>query len=171
MKRHIVLIGLPGSGKTVVGRHVAHELDTRLADVDALIAEAKAQTIEEIFALHGEHAFRDLEQSTVQAVLTESPCVVAPGAGWAAQPRTLADAADALLVYLETEPHEASRRVAHCGGRPLLAEKDVDQRMRELWKARRPFYERAGHTVETTGRSIEEVAHSVVALARSAGGW
>jgi shikimate kinase len=171
VKRHVVLIGLPGSGKTVVGRLVAQQMKTRFVDVDGLIEETEAQTVAEIFERRGEQVFRELERSTVQALLRESPCVIAPGGGWAAQEHTLADAAAALLVYLETEPHEALQRVAQCGGRPLLSGKGVKQRMLELWAARRMFYKQADHAVETTGRSVEHVAQSVVALARSAGGW
>ena len=171
VKRHIMLIGLPGSGKTVVGRHVAQQLDTRFVDVDALIEETEAQTVTEIFEQRGEPAFRDLERSVVRALLQERPSVIAPGGGWAAQPHTLADAACALLVHLVTEPYEASQRVAQCGDRPLLKGEAAKERMLELWEARRVFYERAGHAVETTGQSVEHVVQHVVALARSAGGW
>lgn len=166
-----MLIGLPGSGKTAVGRLVAQLLHTRFVDVDEVIVAGEGQTVAEIFAERGEPAFRELERSTVQQLLQEAPCVIAPGGGWAAQPQTMADAATAMLVYLDTEPDEAAQRVANCESRPLLTGADANARVRALWETRRAFYERAGHTVTTTGRSVEDVAQRVAMLARKAGGW
>lgn len=171
-KRHVVLIGLPGSGKTTVGRLAAPELGATFADVDEEIERTERRTVLEIFTEKGEAAFRALERAWVDRLLGTSPSVIAPGGGWAAQPGHLESVRGrGFLVYLETSPEKAGQRVASQRHRPLLAGGAPHEKMRDLYAARRAFYERAGATVETDRRTAEEVAREVVALARSLGGW
>lgn len=172
MKRHVVLIGLPGSGKTTVGRMVADVLKATFSDVDALIERDEGRTVTQIFADRGEPAFRALERARVESLLGDSPGVIAPGGGWAAAPGTLESLRGrAIAVYLVTSPEIAAERVAPQGGRPLLAGADPAGAMRGLLRARRARYERADAAVTTDGRAPEIVAGEVVVLARSLGGW
>ena len=115
MRRHLVLVGLPGAGKSTVGELVARELNTSLVDVDSTIERATSSTISEIFQREGEARFRARERKTVDGALGGKPCVVVPGGGWAAHPGNLERAQGrALLVYLSVSPEEAAGL-----GRPL----------------------------------------------------
>jgi shikimate kinase len=172
MSRHIVLIGLPGSGKSTVGRLVADTLHAPFVDIDALIIRKEGRPIEIIFAERGEAAFRQLEAQEMDLALLGTPAVIAPGGGWAAQPGALATVQGrALLVYLKTRPSTATARAVPPGNRPTLMGEDPELRMRELLREREPFYVQADAQVETDGRRPADVAAAVVRLARERGQW
>ena len=171
MKRHVLLVGLPGSGKTTVGMLVARELGTAFVDVDAAIIRREGRPVTLIFAEKGEAAFRDMERREVEAALGREPAVIAPGGGLAMQPGVLARArAAALIVYLRTKPDTATRRVGP-GNRPTLMGGDPLDLMRDLLRDREVAYLEADATVDTDGRSAADVATEVVRLAHAQAGW
>jgi len=171
VKRHILLIGLPGAGKTVVGQVAARILGCAFCDLDDRVTEAAGVTVAQLFAERGEAAFRAAEREAAEAALDEPPQVLAAGGGWAAQPGNLERAGDrALTVHLVCAPETAARRLAGTQNRPLLAG-DLLGRLRRLAAERQAYYERADAGVVTDGRTVEEVAADVAVLARSAGGW
>ncbi len=174
--RHVILVGLPGAGKTTVGRLVAEALDMAFVDVDDLIEESTGSSVREIFADRGEAAFRHLErQSVAELMRREHGTVVAPGGGWAAQPHSL-DSVEgrALTVYLETTPEVAAARTEGVGSRPLLdsspptphAPADRETRMRELYERRRRFYAGCELVTRTDDVNAADVARKVAELAR-----
>ncbi len=172
MKRHLLLVGLPGSGKTAAGRRAAEMLGAPFVDVDEQVEAAEGMAIRQIFAERGEPAFRELERRAVEAALAGPQGVVAPGGGWAAQGANMEYAAGrALVVYLRTAPSMAATRAAPEGSRPLLDAPDPAVRMEELLAARGGFYEGAEAVVPTDGSSVEEVAAALVQVARSRAGW
>lgn len=169
MIRHIVLVGLPGSGKSTVGREAARLLGTAFTDLDIVVAQAAGQSVAEIFARSGEAEFRRLERAAMAGALDAPPHVVAPGAGWAAQPGNLEAAGGARLVYLRVTPEVAAARLPHDGARPLLAGGPALPRLRELIAEREAWYLRAGSIVDASG-SVEAVAQLVAEAARRGGG-
>ena len=172
MKRHLLLVGLPGSGKTAAGERAAEVLGAPFTDVDEQVEAAEGMAIRQVFAERGEPAFRELERRAVETALTGPPGVVAPGGGWAAQGANMEYAAGrALVVYLSTEPSVAAARAAPGGSRPLLDGPEPAARMQELLAAREGYYEGADAVVPTDGRSVDEVAAALVQLARSRAGW
>jgi len=171
VKRHVVLIGLPGAGKSSAGRLAARALGCPFCDLDDRVVAETGTTIAELFAREGEAAFRDAERSAFDRALAEPPQVIATGGGWAAQPGNLDGARDrAITVHLACASATAARRLAGTRDRPLLAG-DMAVQLDRLALTRAAFYEGAEATVATDDRPPREVAAAVVALARSAGGW
>jgi len=173
VKRHIVLIGLPGSGKTTVGRLVAERLGTGFVDVDAIIERREGRPITMIFAEKGEAAFREMERKEMETALAGEPAVIGPGGGWAAQPGAIDEAKGrALVVYLRTRPETAAQRAApEEGTRPLLMGEDPVGRMRQLQKERESFYRTAHAEVDADQKSTPQVVSEVIRLAQSSAGW
>jgi shikimate kinase len=172
VNRHIVLLGLPGSGKSTVGRLVADTLQLPLVDIDAIVTRKEGRPIQMIFAEKGEAVFRALEKQEMETALAGPPAVIAPGGGWAAQPDALGSVRGrALLIYLKTRADTAAGRAAPQGNRPMLSGEDPAAQMRELLRERESFYVQAEAQVETDRRRPAEVAAEVVRLARSRGGW
>ena len=173
MKRHVVLIGLPGSGKTTVGGLVAKHLHVGFVDIDAVIERREGRPISMIFAEKGEPVFREMERKEMETALASEPAIIAPGGGWAAQPGAVEGVKDrAFVVYLRTRPDTAAERAGPEGTRPLLmgGESPVE-RMRHLIKEREPAYVQAHEKIDTDKRTAAQVAAEVVRLAQTMAGW
>jgi shikimate kinase len=172
MPRHVMLVGLPGCGKSAVGRQVAEELGAPLFDIDSLLVREMGMPVEQIFGMVGEPRFREMEhKAVIAAVEAKEPAVIVPGGGWAAQPGHMHGAREfALLVYLRCLPSTAAKRVEKGEVRPLLVGPDPVERMRKLLDVREPFYKLADFEVAAE-RGTDQVVAGVVELARRHGGW
>ncbi|MEO8225909.1 MAG: shikimate kinase [Gemmatimonadota bacterium] len=171
-RRHVVLVGLPGAGKTVVGQRVAELLGAPHVETDAIIVRQMQMPIKRIFGEFGEMRFRELERQAVRSALQEPPAIISPGGGWAAQPGQIEVArTSALLIYLRTMALTAAKRIEGDDSRPLVAGQDVLERIRDVLQTREPFYTRADREVKTDARTVEAVAEDVAALARAEAGW
>jgi shikimate kinase len=172
VKKHIVLVGLPGAGKSAVGKMVAERLQTGYVDIDSILIRKEGKPIEMIFAEKGEPAFREMERKEVDAALGNEPAVIVPGGGWAAQPGQL-DAARprGYFVYLKARAEVTAGRAESSGTRPVLMGEDPVTRMRELYRTRDPYYAKADAVVLTEAKSLENVAAEVLKLAQTSAGW
>lgn len=168
---HVVLVGLPGAGKSSAGRSAAAQLGVAFVDLDERIAFEAGKTIPEILQELGEAAFRSIERDLMLNAFAEPPQVIASGGGWAAQPGNLESVAGrGIVVYLETTPEAAALRVGDATDRPILHGAPVLERLKELLGRREKYYRRADYTIKTDGMTDTLVGSAIAALARRHGG-
>lgn len=172
--RHLVLVGLPGAGKSTIGRAVASTLARDFVDLDTEIERLFGCSVAAIFASQGEAAFRrgEVEVSARVAEAT-GPMVVAVGGGWIANALAAAHLrGPGRIIYLRVAPEEALQRIARTiARRPMLATGDSAATMRGLYERRRALYEAAADmVVETTGVARDDVVREVVRLVQRAEG-
>lgn len=167
----VVLTGFMGTGKTAVGQRVAERLGRAFVDTDALVERESGKPVREIFATEGEQVFRALERDAVVRACALGDVVVATGGGALGDAQSFARLADGgFMVCLTAAPAAIARRVrATAADRPLLAGRSgLTARIRELLEARAPIYARVGFQVDTTGRTIDQVADEIVAALAAA---
>ncbi|MCX7815221.1 MAG: shikimate kinase [Tepidimonas ignava] len=149
----LALIGLPGAGKSTVGRQLARRLQVPFVDSDAVIEDRIGCTIREFFEREGEEAFRDLEEAVLDELTQGPPCVLSTGGGAVLRPLNRQRLrARGRVFYLRSTPEELYRRLRHDRTRPLLQVADPLQRLRDLYAVRDPLYRETAHYVIETGR-------------------
>ncbi len=172
MKRHVLLVGLPGAGKSTVGQLVADGLEAPLLDIDTILVRQMGMPIAQIFGMVGEPRFRAMERDAVATAQARDPAVIVPGGGWAAQPGQVAAAKpSSLIIYLKCSPSTAARRSDDGEVRPLLGGSDPLEKVRTLLQAREPFYKLADYEVSADVKGAPAVAQEVIRLAKLHGGW
>jgi len=166
---NIVIIGLMGSGKSTVGRLVAHMLGFQFADTDHLIIEQAGCSIPEIFAKEGETGFRLRESAILRGLLGTRRCVIATGGGIITQERNLPLLRHlGFITWLEADVQLLARRTANNNDRPLLrGEEPPLQKLQRLHAERKPLYKSlADLRIQTDELSQEESAYGVAESAR-----
>lgn len=156
--RPLVLIGLMGAGKSTVGRRLAKRLGWRFVDSDEEIEAAAGCSISDIFSIHGEAIFRDLETRVITRLLTEEPIVLATGGGAWMQPhlRTLIKQ-HATSFWLRAELDVLLDRVSKRGHRPLLEKGDKRAILARLMDERYPVYAEADGIIDSGVGSHDKV--------------
>ena len=140
MNPTLILVGVPGSGKSVVGQIVAERLGVAFVDTDELIVEAENRSISDIFIDDGEEYFRTVEAATVADALASTDGILSLGGGSILDEQTRTLLADQRVLWLRVSVDNAVRRVGLNVARPMLLG-NVRGKMRELMEARRPLYE------------------------------
>lgn len=167
------LIGLPGSGKSTVGRQLARRLALPFVDSDHVIEQRLGCPIREYFEREGEAAFRDVEEAVIDELSLAQTGILATGGGAVlreANRRHLRDRG--LVVYLKSSPDELFRRLRHDRNRPLLQVADPLARLRDLYAIRDPLYRETAHFSIETGRpSVATLVNMIVMQLELAGAW
>jgi shikimate kinase len=165
---HLVLVGIPGAGKSTVGRELARRLRWPFVDLDDEITRQAGMSVREIFTRHGETQFRALERAATERLAqTETPAVVAPGGGWI----TVSGLVELVrppsqLIWLQLSPARALERLgAGIKHRPLLAGDDPLAALTTLLTAREAYYLQADHTLSVESMTPAEAAETILALA------
>ncbi|MBL0940264.1 MAG: shikimate kinase [Gemmatimonadaceae bacterium] len=164
---HLVLVGLPGSGKSTVGRAVAKRLGRPFLDFDEEIEKRVGMSVARYFAEHGEPAFRALEVSLTRELAAAPPMVLAPGGGWVTNKEVVALVRPpGCIVHLRVSPQEALRRLARSRVvRPLLQQADPAVKLQALWETRAPLYAMADLEVDVEVLSQQQVIEKLRTLA------
>lgn len=161
--RALVLVGLMGAGKTTIGRRLAQTLGLDFIDADAEIEEAAGKTIPEIFANHGEAAFRAGEKRVISRLLNNGPHILATGGGAYMNAETRENIAQkALSIWLHADLDVLMDRVSRRGNRPLLNEKNPRAVMEKLMSERYPIYAQADLTVDSVEGTHEHVVEKLL---------
>lgn len=149
----VSLVGLPGGGKSTVGRHLARRLGWPFWDSDTVIERRVGCSIRVLFEREGEERFREIEQSVIAELMSGPGAVVATGGGAVLrEANRMALSQGSSVVYLRSTPEELFRRLRHDTQRPLLQVKDPLARLRELHAQRDPLYRQTASFVIETGR-------------------
>jgi shikimate kinase len=158
-----VLVGLPGSGKSTIGRRLAKALDVDMLDTDAAIEQQTGRPIADIFATDGEQEFRRIEEGVVRAALAEHDGILSLGGGAVTSPGVRAALAGHTVVYLEITAAEGVRRTGGNTVRPLLAGPDRVEKFRALMSQRVPLYRQvATIRVNTNRRNPGAVVRHII---------
>jgi shikimate kinase len=168
----IVLVGLPGAGKSTVGALVAKALGWEFVDLDVVIAREAGRSVSEIFFREHESGFRQRERDATKALVGKKNFVLAPGGGWVMDRSNLAALGPgSLVVYLEVTPETAAARLAALpGSRPLVEGLDPAGSLRDLFERREATYLQSNHKVTVDSMSPAAAASLIVALARGVEG-
>lgn len=158
-----VLIGLPGSGKSTIGRRLAKAMGVTLLDTDAEIERRTGRPIPEIFATEGEPGFRRIEEEVVCEALREHDGILSLGGGAVTTSAVRSALAGHTVVYLEISAAEGVRRTSGSTARPLLAGPNPAEKYRELMDQRVPMYRQvATIRVNTNRRNPGAVVRYIV---------
>lgn len=162
-RRSIVLVGMPGAGKSSVGRRLAKRLGLAFVDADEEIERAAGMPIPEIFAQRGEPEFREGEKRVVARLLQSGPCVLATGGGAFMNAETRAAiAVQGVSVWLRADLNTLLRRVKKRSDRPLLAQGDPAQKLANLLAQRNDIYALADVTIDSRDVVHELVVEEVI---------
>lgn len=169
---HFSLIGLPGSGKSTIGRQIARLWDLPFIDTDQVIEQLLGCTIKDYFASHGEAAFRDLESQVLAELLAQPPSMVLATGGGAvlrAENREVLKQCS-IVFYLQTSAEDIARRLRADTTRPLLQNSDPLIRLRELLQVRSSLYlETAHYVIDSVRQNTTQVTRKICMQAELAG--
>lgn len=168
VRRHLVLVGMMGAGKTTVGREVAARLRRPFRDSDEEILSRTGLSVPEIFAGRGEAAFRAEERAVLACALASPvPSVIAAAGGSVVDPASRRRLrASGVVVWLRARPDTLAARVGSGEGRPLL-EVDPAGTLARVFAGRRPVYSGlADFTVDVDNTPAGLAADRVARLAR-----
>lgn len=160
---NINLVGLPGSGKSTVGRQLARRLGLGFLDTDQVIEQRIGCSIRLYFEREGEDSFRDVEEAVIDELTLHHKGVLATGGGAVLREVNRQHLRKrGHVVYLRSTPEEVFRRLRHDANRPLLQVSDPLARLRELFESRDPLYRETAHFVIETGRpSVATLANMI----------
>ena len=121
MEKSVILIGMPGRGKTTIGRILSRELDLELQDTDAEVVEMSGMSIPDIFSSSGEERFRELETEALKKVLGKAPCIISCGGGVILREENRKLLKKGVTVFIERPLSKLAKR-----GRPISLTREIN---------------------------------------------
>jgi XRE family aerobic/anaerobic benzoate catabolism transcriptional regulator len=166
-KPYITLIGLRGAGKTTLGRRLAKQRGVPFFELDREVEREYGATIGEILQLHGQPGYRRFERQSLQTVLSENAAaVIETGGGLAADPETLPLLLEhSIAVWVRASPEEHMQRVIDQGDlRPMARSREAMRELKDILKAREPFYRQAHLHLTTSGKTADQSFEELLSL-------
>jgi shikimate kinase len=166
LSKPVFLCGMMGSGKSTLGEELAQELSVPFYDLDKLIEDDQGKSIPEIFKTDGEAIFRTVEEKLLIQYSKSVKGILALGGG-SLQNQSLVDylKLNGWLIFLDTPQSVLSKRLENSRGRPLISagnlNESIEQKIKKLLAARRPFYSQAHITIKTDGLSKKQITELI----------
>ena len=170
MPNNIILVGMPASGKTTIGKLLSEKLlDYTLIDTDSIIEKTQGMTISEIFKKFTEDYFRKLEYETVQMVCTgNNKKIISIGGGAFENPNNRATLLKfGKVFYLKSDLDILYYRISEDKTRPLLQKENPKQILEKLLLKREENYKKAHYTIDTNNMSKEEIVRFIINAANT----
>lgn len=162
----LVLVGMPGSGKSTIGRYISRNFSLPFFDLDALIIDNKIHvSISDFFASEGEEKFREFESEVLEEIVSlANPAVVATGGGIVVNPKNCSLLKEAgTVIYLNSTPTLLYKRLRHDTSRPLLKVEDPLTALEEIYSLRHPLYMSvADLVVEVNDCPVPQIASEIM---------
>jgi XRE family aerobic/anaerobic benzoate catabolism transcriptional regulator len=156
---YVALIGLRGAGKTTLGKRLALHRGVPFFELDREVEREYGATIGEILQLHGQPGYRRFERQSLQTVLSKhSAAIIETGGGLAADPETLPLLLESTFtIWIRASPEEHMQRVIEQGDlRPMAKSRQAMRELKDILKAREPFYRQAHAQLQTSGKTVEQ---------------
>jgi shikimate kinase len=164
MKKHLIIVGFMGTGKSTIGQLIAAKTGMEHIDTDDLIQRDRGCTISEIFANYGEMTFRNVETGVIeQAVQNTHSSIITTGGGIVLRSENRITMNKYGWVFaLDANPQEIIRRLQEDTSRPLLQGGSLEDRVNHLYETRRPLYQFADYQIDTNHKSVKQVAKQII---------
>lgn len=164
MKDNIILVGMPASGKTTIGKLLAEKLkDYILFDIDSVIEKTNGMKIREIFVKYSEDYFRKLEYDTIKLVCTGKNKIISTGGGSFENPDNRATLLKfGKVFYLKSDLDVLYYRLSEDSSRPLLQRENPKEVLENMLKKREENYQRAHYTVDTSVMDEDEIVRFIL---------
>lgn len=163
-RNNVIMIGYMGAGKTSVGKRLAKALNLEFLDMDEEIVKKEGMTVADIFRLHGEEAFRQLETRLLERLIDrEQGCVISTGGGLPLRLENRCLLKElGTVVYLEVSKDTVIKRLSKDTTRPLLAGDDMESRVASMLLERGPSYREAANlTVDVNEKTVGEIIEEI----------
>lgn len=163
LKKHIILIGFMGTGKTTVGHKLAEHLNCSFFDIDEKIIETEGSSINDIFSEKGEEYFRVVETRILNNIVNNPPSIIATGGGIILSPINREIITTQHVVLLEASTDEIYRRIANSTERPLI-KGSIKDKIETLLMERAELYKSLADTpIITDNKSVEQITEEIIA--------
>ncbi len=160
---NIVLTGMMGTGKTVVGRRLAQELNMKYISTDEMIEKDVGMAIPKIFQRRGEAYFRDVETKAVQCVAMLDNFVIDTGGGVVQRSENMEELErNGVIICLTASAEVILSRTSKTDYRPLLSVDDPKSEISKLLKKRKQFYKRCSRMIDTSNKGVEEIVDEII---------